>query len=107
MSVPSDQFNAFPPSALAPLLTNISTYLTNHKQTISIAETATGGLISAALLSVPGASAYYKGGLTLYTLESRIKFGGWTQETIKGYKYVFVYNFVCRYLSCLEGRRRR
>jgi nicotinamide mononucleotide (NMN) deamidase PncC len=47
---------------------------------------AAGGLISAALLSQPGASSYYRGGLTLYTLESRIAFAGWTPEHTKGYK---------------------
>ncbi|KAI4188262.1 MAG: hypothetical protein L6R41_002260 [Letrouitia leprolyta] len=46
---------------------------------------AAGGIISASLLSVPGASKYYKGGLTLYTLESRIQFAGWTEETRKNY----------------------
>jgi nicotinamide mononucleotide (NMN) deamidase PncC len=43
-------------------------------------------LISATLLSYPGASGYYKGGLTLYTLESRIAFAGWTEASIQGYK---------------------
>lgn len=42
-------------------------------------------MISAALLSYPGASGYYKGGLTLYTLESRIAFAGWTEATKVGY----------------------
>lgn len=36
---------------------------------------AAGGIISASILSTPGASGLYKGGLTLYTLESRIAFG--------------------------------
>ena len=45
-----------------------------------------GGLVSAALLSYPGASGFYKGGLTLYTLESRIAFAGWTQDYLKTYK---------------------
>lgn len=47
---------------------------------------AAGGIISASLLSTPGASKIYKGGLTLYTLESRIAFAGWTEDTIKAYK---------------------
>lgn len=47
---------------------------------------AAGGIISASLLATPGASAFYKGGLTLYTLESRIAFAGWTQESIADYK---------------------
>jgi PncC family amidohydrolase len=47
---------------------------------------AAGGLISATLLSFPGASKFYKGGLTLYTLESRIAFAGWTPQHIENYK---------------------
>lgn len=37
-------------------------------------------------MSCPGASGYYRGGLTLYTLESRIAFAGWTQDSVKDYK---------------------
>ena len=54
--------------------------------TITAPAKAAGGIISASLLSTPGASGFYKGGLTLYTLESRIAFAGWTQESIKNYK---------------------
>lgn len=41
------------------------------KQTIAVAESSTGGLISAALLAVPGASAYFLGGAVVYTRQSR------------------------------------
>jgi nicotinamide mononucleotide (NMN) deamidase PncC len=47
---------------------------------------AAGGLISAGILSTPGASRVYKGGLTLYTLESRIAYAGWTQASIENYR---------------------
>ena len=36
-------------------------------ETVAVAESSAGGLISAALLSRPGASAYYLGGAVLYT----------------------------------------
>jgi nicotinamide-nucleotide amidase len=49
----------------------ISAVLTARKQTIAIAESSTGGLISAALLAVPGASAYFLGGAVVYTRQSR------------------------------------
>ena len=45
--------------------------LTERKQTIVIAESSTAGLISAALLAVPGASAYFLGGAVVYTRQSR------------------------------------
>ena len=40
-------------------------------ETIAVAESSSGGLISAALLSVPGASAYYLGGAVVYTAKAR------------------------------------
>src|ERR1041385_2092517 len=49
----------------------ISAVLTARKQTIVVAESSTAGLISAALLAVPGASAYFLGGAVVYTRQSR------------------------------------
>jgi len=40
-------------------------------ETVGIAESSTGGLISAALLAVPGASKYFVGGGVIYTREAR------------------------------------
>jgi len=40
-------------------------------ETIAVSESSTGGLISAALLSVAGASAYFVGGGVIYTRASR------------------------------------
>lgn len=42
-----------------------------RRQTLGIAESSTGGLISASLLAVPGASAYFLGGTIIYTLRAR------------------------------------
>jgi nicotinamide-nucleotide amidase len=42
-----------------------------RKQTVAIAESSTGGLVSAALLAVPGASAYFLGGSVIYTRQAR------------------------------------
>jgi PncC family amidohydrolase len=75
----------FPPSAIRPILEEVTSLLKSRGETISIAETAAGGLISSSLLSTPGASKIYKGGLTLYTLPSRIAYAGWTKETIANY----------------------
>ena len=40
-------------------------------ETVSVAESSSGGLLSAALLAVPGASAYFLGGAVVYTKASR------------------------------------
>ncbi|MBW8906303.1 MAG: CinA family protein [Betaproteobacteria bacterium] len=48
-----------------------ATLLTARRQTLAVAESAAGGLISAALLAVPGASAYFAGGGVIYTGAAR------------------------------------
>jgi PncC family amidohydrolase len=40
-------------------------------ETLAVAESSAGGLISAALLAVPGASAYFVGGAAVYTRQAR------------------------------------
>jgi PncC family amidohydrolase len=48
----------------------IAALLKARKETVAVAESSAGGLISAALLAVPGASAYCLGGMVLYTRQS-------------------------------------
>ena len=45
--------------------------LKERGETVAVSESAAGGLISAALLSVPGASAYFLGGASVYTRPAR------------------------------------
>ncbi|MDP7085531.1 MAG: CinA family protein [Dehalococcoidia bacterium] len=45
----------------------VGALLKQHQQTLAVSESACGGLISASLLAVPGASAYYRGGAVIYT----------------------------------------
>lgn len=52
---------------LSDLARQCSDLLRAAGQTVGVAEGSAGGLISAALLSVPGASAYYRGGAVVYT----------------------------------------
>jgi len=57
--------------ALLPLADTIAQRLIARRETIAVAESSTGGLIAAALLAVPGASAYFLGGAVVYTKSSR------------------------------------
>ena len=51
--------------------------------TVSVAESSTGGLISSALLAVPGASAYFRGGAVVYTREAKQALAGLTDADIE------------------------
>jgi PncC family amidohydrolase len=57
--------------SLLPLAETIAQRLIARRETIAVAESSTGGLIAAALLAVPGASAYFLGGAVVYTKSSR------------------------------------
>ena len=53
------------------LAERIGSILRLRSETVAVAEGSAGGLISAALLGVPGASAYYLGGCVVYTAAAR------------------------------------
>jgi len=57
--------------SLASLGGAVGALLTSRGQTLAIAESSAGGLINAALVAVPGASAYYLGGCVIYTATGR------------------------------------
>ncbi|MCO5121644.1 MAG: CinA family protein [Burkholderiaceae bacterium] len=52
--------------------------------TVAVAESSTGGLVSASLLAVPGASAWFLGGSVVYTARSRREILGITAEDVAG-----------------------
>ena len=56
---------------LLPLAETIAARLKARKETIAIAESSTGGLIAAALIAMPGASAYFLGGGVVYTRQAK------------------------------------
>ncbi len=60
-----------PLNDLLPLAESIAAQLKARGETIAVAESSTGGLISAALLAVPGASAYFLGGAVAYTRQAK------------------------------------
>ncbi len=52
---------------LETLAADIAALLLDRGETVAVVETTAGGLVSAALLAVAGASAYYRGGAVTYT----------------------------------------
>src|SRR3984885_8095967 len=69
---------------LVAIAEKIAAKLIERRQTIAVAESSTGGLISASLLAVPGASAYFLGGAVVYTRDARRVLAGIPDEAMKG-----------------------
>ncbi len=68
---------------LLPLAEKVAALLKRRGENIAIAESSTGGLIAAALLAVPGASAYFLGGAVVYTRAARVALLGIPNEALK------------------------
>jgi len=71
-------------SLVTPTVTAVAQQLAEQSQTVAVAESSTAGLISASLLAVPGASAFFKGGSVIYTLESRRELLGLRRADVEG-----------------------
>src|SRR5438552_1720310 len=69
---------------LTTLTASLGTRLKERKETLAVAESSAGGLISAALLAVPGASAYFLGGAVIYTQTARRALLRVPDESVKG-----------------------
>ena len=69
---------------LIPLAEIIAARLIERGETVGVGESSTGGLISAALLAVPGASAYFRGGGVIYTPRARAALVNITKEEMEG-----------------------
>lgn len=70
--------------SLLPTAEKIAARLIERRETIAVAESSTGGLIAAALLSVPGASAYFVGGAVAYTKAARLALLGIGDAEMQG-----------------------
>ena len=70
--------------ALLPIAERAGTLLKARGETIAIAESSSGGLLSAALLAVPGASAYFLGGAVVYTAKARMRLLEIPREAVSG-----------------------
>jgi len=71
-------------SALIEAALGVADILKARKQTLAVAESSSGGLISAALLAVPGASAYFLGGAVVYTAKARMSLLSLPREAVAG-----------------------
>ena len=69
---------------LLPLAERVASLLTARRETIAVAESSSGGLIAAALLAVPGASAYFLGGAVVYTRKARELLMDLPREAVAG-----------------------
>ena len=63
---------------------NLGALLKEKSQTVGVAESSSGGLISAHLLSLPGASSYFLGGSVIYTRYAGRSFLRVTDEEMEG-----------------------
>ena len=70
---------------MASLEAEIGNLLRNKRLTLGVVESATGGLLSHLVTSIPGSSDYYKGSVTAYSNEVKIKVVGVREETIRQY----------------------
>ena len=70
--------------AMSELAAKVAQRLKERRETIANGETSTGGLISASLLAVPGASAYFLGGAVVYTRAARVALLGISDEAMAG-----------------------
>lgn len=69
---------------LLPLAEAVGQKLKTRGETVAIAESSSGGLLSAVLLSVPGASKYFLGGAVVYTAKARVLLMDIPKEGVAG-----------------------
>jgi nicotinamide-nucleotide amidase len=70
--------------SLVPAAEALAERLKSRGETVAVAESSSGGLISAALLAVPGASAYFVGGGVIYTGKARMALLNLPREAVAG-----------------------
>ncbi|KQX19818.1 CinA family protein [Variovorax sp. Root434] len=73
-----------PPELLSALAARVGETLRARGHTVSVVESSAGGLVSAALLAIPGASAYFRGGAVVYSRRAGRALLGLTAEDMAG-----------------------
>jgi PncC family amidohydrolase len=71
-------------ASLTELGAAVGARLIERRQTLAVAESSAGGVINAALVAVPGASAYYVGGCVIYTAAGREALLGISAQDMAG-----------------------
>jgi nicotinamide-nucleotide amidase len=74
----------------------VAALLTQRKETVAVAESAAGGLITAALLAVPGASAYCLGGAVISTRQAWEAVRDFEEGVLQGYRSATEQNALIR-----------
>ena len=74
----------------------IAATLKARKETVAVAESAAGGLITAALLAVPGASAYCLGGMVIYTRQAWEALRDFEESLLQGHRSATEQNALIR-----------
>lgn len=69
---------------LLPYAEKAGALLKARNETVAVAESSAGGLIAAALLAVPGASAYFAGGAVIYTRKAMFRLMDVDAERVQG-----------------------
>ncbi|MCY4589118.1 MAG: CinA family protein [Alphaproteobacteria bacterium] len=58
-------------TVLSTMAAEVGALLRTRGETVAVSESSSGGIVSAALLSIPGASAWFMGGGVIYTHRAR------------------------------------
>ncbi len=64
----------------------VAALLSQRNETVAVAESSAGGLITAALLAVPGASAWCRGGIVIYTREGWQALRDFDERVLGGFR---------------------
>ena len=74
--------------AVSSLAQEVGNLLRQRGLTLGVVESATGGLLSHLITNAPGSSDYYKGSVTAYSNEVKIKVVGVNEDAINKYGVV-------------------
>jgi PncC family amidohydrolase len=74
----------------------VAALLKARKETVAVAESAAGGLITASLLAVPGASAYCLGGMVIYTRQAWDALRDFDEGLLEGHRSATEQNALIR-----------